>query len=142
MRLSFSPGTESDAGDSVSSHNGYAVGGECPLVCQRAALAHFQSLLCADPLVPVEGGVGFFESLCYLVILRDRPCREVALDLIDASGVGRTVIVVHGYDNVIAVFLYAWQGADLVQAALPCLAECHAAVKRYRAGVGNRASAR
>ena len=54
---------------------------------------------------------------------------------------GRTVVVVHGYDYVVAVFFYIRKGADLFQAALPCLAEGHAAVKRYRAGIGNRAAA-
>ena len=140
LRLCARP--EADAGDAVSSHDGYAVGGEGPLVCQRAALAHLKRLCSADPFVSVERGVGFLQSLCNFVVFRDRPGREVALDLVDASCVGGTVVVVHGDNHIVAVFLYARKGADLVQTALPCLAEGHAAVKGNRAGVRYRTAAR
>ena len=142
VSLSLCAGSESDTWNSVSSHDRYTVGGEGPFVNQRAGLSHLKRLGSADTVVAVEILVGSFQGLGYLVILWDRPGREVALDLIYTSCVGRTIIVVHRYRHIIAVLLDTWQGADLVKAALPGLAECHTAVKRDRAGISNRAAAR
>lgn len=61
------------------------------------------------------------ELLLLCLIFRNSPCREVALDFVFAACVGRTIIVIHGYNNVITVFLNAWKCTDLIQAAFPCL---------------------
>ena len=41
MCLCLCSRTESDARDSITSHNGYAVCGECPFICKWACFSHF-----------------------------------------------------------------------------------------------------
>ena len=71
------------------------------------------------------------------MIFRNYPGGEVALDRVNQSGIGRTLVVVHGNNNVIAVFLYARQVANLFQTAFPGLTGSHTAVQRNCTGVSN-----
>ena len=142
MCLCLCSRTESDARDSITSHNGYAVCGECPFICKWACFSHFFCFSISKTGFTVQVFVCVFKSFCYFVIFRNSPCREVALDFVFAACVGRTIIVIHGYNNVITVFLNAWKCTDLIQAAFPCFSECHTTVKRYRTGVSYCTTAR
>ena len=114
MGLGFRAGAEADAGDAVAAHDGYAVGGEGPLVGQGAGLAHGLGLGVADPLLAEQALVGFLQSLRHLVVLRDHPGGEVALDRVGEASVGGARVVVHGYGHVLAVLFHGRKGADLV----------------------------
>ncbi len=133
--------TESDAWDSVTSHNGNTVGREGPFICQWAGFTHSFSFSISYAGFTVESFIRLFQSFGYFVVFRNGPGREVAFDFVFASCIGRTVIIVHGNDNIISVFLNAWKCSDLIQTAFPCFSECHTTVKGNSAGVSNSAAA-
>ena len=135
MSLCFCTRSESDTRNAVTSHDCYTVSRECPFVCKRTSFSHAFCLSISETLFAVQSFICFFQSLCYFVIFRDYPCREVALDRIYKVCIGRTVVFIHGYCYVVAIFLYSRKSTDLIQAAFPCFACCHTTVKRYRAGV-------
>ena len=121
MCLSLCTRSKSDARDSVTSHDGNAVGREGPLISKRTSFSHFLGFCVTDTLFAVKVLVSILQSLGYLMILRDNPCREVALDWICAvlcRKDGRSSYMETA--NIIAIFLNSRKGTDLIQAAFPC----------------------
>ena len=112
--LCLCTGAEADTGNAVSSHNGHAVGGEGPFVRQWTGLTHSQGLGSADSFVPIKTGVSVLQSLSHLMILRNGPCGEIALDLIDTSRIGGAVIIVHGHLHVVPILFHAGKSANLI----------------------------
>ena len=102
--LSFCARSEADAWNSVTSHDGYAVCGECPFVSKWTGFSHLFCLSVSKTGFTVQVLVSIFKSFCYFVIFRDSPCREVAFDFVFASCVRWTVLVVNGNDFVFSVF--------------------------------------
>ena len=141
MSLCFCSRTKSDTRNAVSSHDGNAVCRERPFVSQWAGFSHLSSLWCSNPFFSVKSLVGFFQSFCDFVVFWNDPGREVAFDRIYQSGIGWSVIVVHGNRYILPIFLYAWKCTDLIQTAFPCLSGSHTAIQRNRAGVCNRTAA-
>ena len=82
MSLCFCTRSESDTRNAVTSHDCYTVSRECPFVCKRTSFSHAFCLSISETLFAVQSFICFFQSLCYFVIFRDYPCREVALDRI------------------------------------------------------------
>ena len=141
MCLTLGSGAKSDARNTVSALDGNAVRGECPFVGQRT-VAQFLLAVRAHSLVAVQCLVRVDQALDMCSALLIDPCREVCLCLVDFTGPRRTVIHIHGNLYVIAILSDGRKILDLLQAAVPGLAGCHAAVNGDRAGIGDRAAAR
>ena len=103
MGPSLSARTKTDTRNAVASHDGNAVGGEGPLIGKEDVLSHLCCCVHADTLVAEQVLISFFQGLGNLVVLRDNPGWEVALDWICKALIGRTGILIHGYGNIIAV---------------------------------------
>ena len=143
MSLRLGAGAEADARDAVAALDGNAVGGEGPLVGQRAAFALFSgSLVSPQSGVAPQRVVRVDQCLDVRSGSLVDPGREEALGLVDVAGPRGTVIHVHGDLDVLGVLLAGGQILDLLQAGLIGLAGRHAAVDGDGAGVGNCAAGR
>ena len=142
MCLSLSTRSKSNTRNSITSHNRNTICRECPFISKRTSFSHFLCFCVSKTSFPIKVLISILKSLSYLMILRNSPCREVALDLIFASCIRRSVVFLHRNNYIIAIFLNARKSTDLIQAAFPCFSECHTTVKRYCTGVSYCTTAR
>ena len=137
MCLCLCSRTESDARDSITSHNGYAVCGECPLICKRSTLSlGLCRIVSPKSCVSPKSMVCIYESLdvgCSLLVDQSR---EETLGLVDFSCPRRSVIPIHGYFDIVAIFLYRRKILDFLQAALICFTGCHSSIDGNCTAVG------
>ena len=81
MCLSLSTRAKSDARNSVTSHNRNTVGREGPFISQRTGFSHLLCFSVSMTSFTIKVLIRILQSLSYLVVLRNSPGREVALDL-------------------------------------------------------------
>ena len=145
MSLGLGAGAETHAGDAVPALDGYAVGGEGPLVDkgtlpQVHGVAFGIGVGVADALLAPQGLVGVGQSLDMGGAFLVDPGGEEALRFVDLAGPGGPVVHIHADFHIVLVLLDGGQGLDLLEAGVPGLPGGHAAVHGNGAAVRHRAA--
>ena len=141
MSLRLGTGAEANTGDTITTLNGHAVGGEGPLIGEGTTLALLSSQLRGhQTLRAPQTVVSINESLHVGSGLLVDPSGEEALRLVHMTGPCGTIIHVHGHLHVLGVLLAGGQILDLLEAGLIGLTCGHAAVDGDGAAISHGAA--